>query len=203
MSEIVYIKDQKQLEHFLEVKGADPFFTENVGYYEFKRCEYPIRFKEGIPLHMAEKYYNILKELSDFMKRVSEKYDLPNVIDFYIEGSDSNDPIYVEYEIKKDRKSAIFKFTYDRREGKWYLYSIIYKHEIGYYHHIMLDDIEGICTDKTADFFIVSTNKNTDILTSIDDEDIMDVIDNEIKTQIKIMVDGVHKIADDINNSYK
>ena len=134
------------------------------------------------------------------MKRVSEKYDLPNVIDFYIKGSDSNDPIYVEYEIKKDRKSAIFKFTYDRREGKWYLYSIIYKHEIGYYHHIMLDDIEGICTDKTADFFIVSTNKNTDILTSIDDEDIMDVIDNEIKTQIKIMVDGVHKIADDINN---
>lgn len=203
MRETMYIKGQNQLERFLENEGADPFFIENISYYEFRRCESQTRLEEGIPLHVAKKYYSILKELSDFMKKISIKYDLPSVTDLNIDCL--SESIYVDYRIEKGVRSAIFKFKYKCEEEKWYLYSVKYKHTIGYYHHITVEDDEGLHTNSNADCFTLSTNKITDKLfdIGIDSEDIMNLIHNEISFQIGYIVEGLHKIADDIDKFYK
>lgn len=198
-----FIKDQEQLSDFLIIKGADSFFIDNFHYHDFLNCISDKRkiIKEGVSSKVIEEYYTILNELSNFMYKFSSIYNSLYIADLTVKSSDEY--INVLCEFRGSVYIINFEFDYKRNEGEWKICDLFFKREINFCHGLIVAD-----EDDEEEFYsicclVVGTDETDDVNAYIKDDNIMEIINNGIRDQLKVMSNGFSKIADDFSHSIR
>lgn len=200
-----FIKDQEQLTDFLSSKGASSFFIDNFHYHDFLNCISDKRkiIKEGVSSKVIEEYYTILNELSNFMYKFSSIYNSLYIADLTVKSSDEY--INVLCEFRGSVYIINFEFDYKRNEGEWKICDMFFRREINVCDGLIVADNDN---DDIDEFYsicclVAGTDKTDNVDAYIKDDNIMEIINNGIRDQLKVMSNGFSKIADDFSHSIR
>lgn len=200
-SENIFIEDDESLQQYWREKGADDFFIHCMKYRNvFKYCGTPDEYfhNHKISLQMADRYYPIMKELSDFIFKLSKKYGTA-VTKFTVNSTD-NDSINMTCKLSNSMDILNIKFEYKRNMKRWLLLSVIYQRRVGYSHNITIENWESV--NRPADYYIIGTSDIKHTSVYIDDENSMRKVHENITNQSKSISHGLNDIRSKFNAQY-